>query len=1140
MSSNFHEKRSFSQREFSSNEINQLNNSKRERFHCYPPQTEVIDSKEQIKSLFSNNGLEMRRINNILIKGNINKTNEDMRRNNFDINKNNNFNTIDNIHQVNSQIIRRYKNESNNPQNNFKENNNLNLRKIDNNTINNSRINIHENNENYRKRLEKYLLKKNRSFNDLNENKTNDNCYNKIEQNKFDVEYIEYMYEKGERNESNNQKSDNDKEMVRSRSNHSFKYINQENIGRKKNDNRLKYQNRNYNYHTLEPELLGTYNNNSNNENIKINSEEDNNKNFRTLIIKNIAEIDINNENTTYYDNENKKNNNNLLKEIKEEQNEEKNSFNDADKKYSIKDKLIKIEENPVKDYKLANEYEKSKYNCTNFFNKNTSYEDYEFYRKERQKEKEKLLNKYLNNGIDRTIQEEKDQQNLNNNNNYNIETVKSQSMYDFNINNQIEKNLIKNNEKENKYNFLSNYSIKEEYNNNKIYETPLIDKYKKENLFSSRILYRLNNDYKNNIQKKILDQNLSKDKKQKKLFDEVDNKINKKNNLMNLKKVSNIGNAKNKNNNSFNKNKNKVKNNTVTQKGIEPGLKNRGKNNTLKNNFFKDIINIKNNNNINHNNYDNTAKSKNNNQINSINPINNKNSALSKKINNQVNLERKALSPNQIQNVKIKNKIFNRNVTNNSKKSCQNISNKNNIINNDLNNTKKRINNNIVNINVNNKKLNYKNNNYKEIVNNNSQIKDNINNLINLNTPIKNNFMKRIFFSNKKVNINKISNNDLESRNFSSQKIHDNKNNNNSRTFLIKNILFKNRYSIQEVIIKKKCANGLQNIGANSFMNAILQCFAHVEKLTKHLLQRKEEIKSKKSTNKLVSSYLEVLENIWENNRIKDYIPNNFIGIINSMNPLFKEKPWNYSKDFISFLLENMHNELNRAKNIEQKNEDNSNQNNFYNSLYSFTSFFKDNFKSVISDIFYGIYNSQTKCLDCNDITYDANYYNIIIIPLEEVRLFKRYTKNTVTIKDCVEYNQKSDYITGENQIFCNKCKAKTNSVKNTALIKGPNVLIINLNRERGHQFDVRLNFEEFIDIKQFVYYKNSNSEYQLTGVVTQFGPSGIYEHFVAFCKSFVDGNWYRYNDSIVTRSNFQEAKSTGVPYILFYSNIN
>ena len=349
---------------------------------------------------------------------------------------------------------------------------------------------------------------------------------------------------------------------------------------------------------------------------------------------------------------------------------------------------------------------------------------------------------------------------------------------------------------------------------------------------------------------------------------------------------------------------------------------------------------------------------------------------------------------------------------------------------------------------------------------------------------------------------------------------------------------MYSNRYGRQEVIIKKKCANGLQNIGANSFMNAILQCFAHVEKLTKHLLQRKEEIKSKIATNKLVSSYLEVLENIWENDSIKDYVPNNFRGIINSMNPLFKEKPWNYSKDFILFLLENMHNELNRVKDIEQQN--NEKHSNFYNSLYSFTSYFKDNFKSVISDIFYGIYNSQTKCLDCNDITYNVNYYNIIIFPLEEVRLFKRHIKNTVTIQECFEYNQKSDYLTGENQILCNKCKAKTNSVKNNTLIKGPKVLIINLNRERGHQFDVKLNFDEYIDIKPFIYYKNSESEYQLIGVVTQFGPSGMYEHFIAFCRSFVDGNWYRYNDSIVTRSNFQDAKTTGVPYILFYSSIN
>ena len=44
---------------------------------------------------------------------------------------------------------------------------------------------------------------------------------------------------------------------------------------------------------------------------------------------------------------------------------------------------------------------------------------------------------------------------------------------------------------------------------------------------------------------------------------------------------------------------------------------------------------------------------------------------------------------------------------------------------------------------------------------------------------------------------------------------------------------------------------------------------------------------------------------------------------------------------------------------------------------------------------------------------------------------------------------------------------------------------------------------------------------------------------HFIAFCKSFVDQKWYKYNDAMVNNSSFQEASTTGVPYILFYSYI-
>ena len=43
---------------------------------------------------------------------------------------------------------------------------------------------------------------------------------------------------------------------------------------------------------------------------------------------------------------------------------------------------------------------------------------------------------------------------------------------------------------------------------------------------------------------------------------------------------------------------------------------------------------------------------------------------------------------------------------------------------------------------------------------------------------------------------------------------------------------------------------------------------------------------------------------------------------------------------------------------------------------------------------------------------------------------------------------------------------------------------------------------------------------------------------NFIAFCKSFIDHKWYKYNNENVENSSFNEAKSTGIPYILFFSS--
>ena len=71
-------------------------------------------------------------------------------------------------------------------------------------------------------------------------------------------------------------------------------------------------------------------------------------------------------------------------------------------------------------------------------------------------------------------------------------------------------------------------------------------------------------------------------------------------------------------------------------------------------------------------------------------------------------------------------------------------------------------------------------------------------------------------------------------------------------------------------------------------------------------------------------------------------------------MNPLISDTQKSDLKDLILFFLETMHNELNKAKINNQNCINIIYQNNFdgYSEKY-----FKNNFHSIISEIFYGLY---------------------------------------------------------------------------------------------------------------------------------------------------------------------------------------
>ena len=364
-----------------------------------------------------------------------------------------------------------------------------------------------------------------------------------------------------------------------------------------------------------------------------------------------------------------------------------------------------------------------------------------------------------------------------------------------------------------------------------------------------------------------------------------------------------------------------------------------------------------------------------------------------------------------------------------------------------------------------------------------------------------------------------------------------------------------------EEEEVQKPILIGLNNIGATCFMNSTLQCLSQTKSLTDYFLNEKNTDRiinnniyiQNKNELQLSPAYLDLIKKLWDKNGPKSFSPNNFMSVIEKLNPLFKKGQAGDSKDFIIFILEQLHKELKSPLNGINQIDIPLNQ---YDRVNAFNYFFNDFKKecSIISDTFFGFNETTNECLYCqniynmnglcNPICYNYGIFNCIIFPLEEVKNLKNINiqnnlNNTVTIYDCFYYNQKSEVFTGENRNYCNICRQLYDSIYKTNLFIGPNNLILILNRGKGNIFDVKLEFSEIIDISQFIMQKDRPQIfYSLYGVITHIGQSGPNAHFVASCKSAIDNKWYRFNDAFVNPiANIQkEIIEFGTPYILFY----
>lgn len=113
--------------------------------------------------------------------------------------------------------------------------------------------------------------------------------------------------------------------------------------------------------------------------------------------------------------------------------------------------------------------------------------------------------------------------------------------------------------------------------------------------------------------------------------------------------------------------------------------------------------------------------------------------------------------------------------------------------------------------------------------------------------------------------------------------------------------------------------AVGLSNLGNTCFMNSMLQCLSNTEILSRYFLNRRHEGEINADNvlgtrGRLAQVYAKLLEDMWSGEYIT-VVPTEFKRVIGQFAPQFAGYQQHDSQELMNFLLDGLHEDLNRVK---------------------------------------------------------------------------------------------------------------------------------------------------------------------------------------------------------------------------------
>ena len=328
---------------------------------------------------------------------------------------------------------------------------------------------------------------------------------------------------------------------------------------------------------------------------------------------------------------------------------------------------------------------------------------------------------------------------------------------------------------------------------------------------------------------------------------------------------------------------------------------------------------------------------------------------------------------------------------------------------------------------------------------------------------------------------------------------------------------------------MKRICepTRGLRNLGNTCDMNSILQCLSHTLPLREfYLSDEYKQFLNKRGY--LSSAFKRVMLELWDSTSQHSVDPYDLRREVKARTDRFPDYTQHDAHEFMRFLLNELHEEINRAS-VEGRKSPADNETLGEACARHLT--WED---SRISELFGGMLRSEVCCSVCSDKSIVYIPFLDLALPIPDIpNLSFGCYDITLSLSDCLAFLRKEETLDEEERPYCNKCMDLTRSTKQLFICKLPRYLVIHLKRFSYYPTRTKLTTPvKFTETWRLKDSSDKTHTYYLYGISCHSG--GLHGgHYVAYCC--YRGIWRCFDDSMVSTVSWDHVRRQEA-YILFY----